>query len=108
MPAERHGGLRISILDKPHHAVEVMAVYHARPLVACKNVLAVVAVEAFVKLRYQIIRNAFVHKEIVGRHAGLSRIDALAPGDALRRALHVGVLMHDAGAFAAQLQHDRR
>ena len=46
------------------------------------------------------------HK-VVRCDAGLSRVEALSPGDALRCDLDVGVLVHDARTFPAEFQNDR-
>ena len=49
-----------------------------------------------------------MEQQVVGGDAGLPRIEGLAPCDAARGGLHVGASVHDAGAFAAQLQYDGR
>ena len=46
-----------------------------------------------------------MNQEIVGCNAGLARIESLTPRYALRGNLHIGTLIHDAGALTAQLKH---
>ena len=53
--------------------------------------------------RHEGVTDLFVNKYVVRRNAGLSGIQGLAPGEALRGQLEVGVGRDDAGAFAAQL-----
>ena len=91
-----------------HHAFEVALADHVRPFVAREDVLAVILVEARVQLPHEVVRHALVHEKVVGRDARLPAVDALAPGHALRCALHVRRFVHDAGTLAAQLQHHGR
>lgn len=107
-PAERHRGIRVAMFDQPHHAFEVALADHVRPFVAREDVLAVILVEARVQLPHEVVRHALVHEKVVGRDARLPAVDALAPGHALRCALHVRRFVHDAGTLAAQLQHHGR
>ena len=108
VPAERHRGIRVAMFDQPHHAFEMALRYHVRPFVAREDVLAVILVEARVQLPNEVVGHALVHEEVVGRDARLPAVDALAPGHALRCALHVRRFVHDAGTLAAQLQHHGR
>jgi hypothetical protein len=48
-----------------------------------------------------------VAKDIVRRHAGLAAIQNFAEHDAPCGERYIGGAVHDAGAFAAQLQHHR-
>ena len=47
----------------------------------------------------------FINQHVIRCNAGLAGIQGLAPGEALRGQLEVGVGRDDAGALAAQLQH---
>ena len=51
--------------------------------------------------------DALLYQQVIGCHAGLPRIDALAPGDAFGRLNQIGALIYDAGAFAAEFQRNR-
>ena len=55
--------------------------------------------------RHQPVMDSAVAQDIVGGHAGLAAVEKLAEHDAPGRQRDVGGLVHDAGAFAAQLQH---
>ena len=50
MSAERHARVGVAVLDKPHHAVEVTAADHVRPLVAFQDIVAVVLVKTGLQL----------------------------------------------------------
>ena len=56
----------------------------------------------------QFVVHALVHQQIIGRHTGLTHIEPLAKSDTTRCHLDVCRGVHDAGAFAAQLQRHRR
>lgn len=107
-PAEGDARIGVAILDEAHHAVEMATADHMRPFVACEDVGAVVLMEARVQLRDEVVDDILVNKEVVGRHAGLTAVDAFAPGNALRRSLDVGLHVDDARAFPLELQHDGR
>ena len=56
----------------------------------------------------ELIFDFFVDHKVVRCDAGLPRVEALSPGDALRCDLDVGVLVHDARTLTSEFQHDRR
>ena len=47
-----------------------------------------------------------MHEEVVGRHAGLSRVDAFPPSNSLCGSFDVGVRGYNAGTLPAQLVCD--
>ena len=55
--------------------------------------------------RHQPVMDSALAQDIVGGHAGLAAVEEFAEHDAPGRQRNVGGLVHDAGAFAAQLQH---
>ena len=64
--------------------------------------------EAGFGLRHEIGHALARHQGVVGCHADLARIGALAVGDGARRLGHRVAARHQRGRFAAQLQRDRR
>ena len=58
------------------------------------------------KFACKAVQHGFVDQNIVGSHAGLARVQQLAPCDPPRSQREIRRLVHDAGAFSAQLQRD--
>ena len=74
------------------------------PVVLVLQIISELALHLAQHCIYELIRDAFVHEHIVRRHAGLAAVEKLAEHDAPRRQFDLRVLVHDAGALAAQFQ----
>ena len=82
---------------------------HNRPQVgAGERIAAIETLKLPLERRHQGLADLGHHQEVVGGHAGLAGIEALAPGQPPRRDLEVGVSQHDGGTLAAQFQGHRR
>ena len=106
--AEGDAGALGAVVNEPAHHVEVLLVDHVRVVGAGQHVLAVVLVNPPLQFFHELVGHILVHKRVVGPHAGLTRVQAFAPGDALGGAADVGVRGDEHGAFAAELQGDAR
>ena len=104
--AEGDTGALGAIVDELAHHVEVLLVDHVRVVGAGQHVLAVVLVNPPLQFFHELVGHILVHKRVVGPHAGLARVQALAPGDALGGATDVGIGGDEHGALAAELQGD--
>ena len=104
--AEGDTGALGAIVDELAHHVEVLLVDHVRVVGAGQHVLAVVLVNPPLQFFHELVGRILVHKRVVGPHAGLTRVQALAPGDALGGAADVGIGGDEHRALAAELQGD--
>ncbi|MPN58785.1 hypothetical protein SDC9_206500 [bioreactor metagenome] len=71
-----------------------------------KGIPSVKALDCLAKPVYQLLLPPGRDPDMVGRHAGLPGVYKLAPGNAPRRQLQVGVVGDDAGGFSPQLEGD--
>ena len=95
-------------VDKPAHAIEMLGVDHLAVGGVAQRILAIHGANATFESLEQLVVHALVHQQIIGCHTGLAHIEPLAKSDTTRCHLDVCRGIHDAGAFAAQLQRHRR
>ena len=87
---------------------QMLAVDHLAVGEVAQRILAIHGANATFEGLEQLVVHALVHQQIIGRHTGLTHIEPLAKSDTTRCHLDVCRGVHDAGAFAAQLQRNRR
>ena len=98
---------RFRILLQDHAEAAHLPPVHDPPVIGARlRVRAVKAADRRLHLLQERGEHAPVHKNVIGRDAGLPRVEELAPGDALARGAQLCRSVHDDGAFAAEFKGD--
>ncbi len=89
-------------------AVEGRFFHNVNEFIGVLGAAGVQAGKFFLESLDKGIFDVLMQEKVVRGNTGLSAVEALAPGDAAGSQLEVGVLVHNARALAAQLQHHGR
>ena len=96
-------------VNEGDQAAVVGHIHDAAEVRALGRVVSVKSSDPFPELVDKGLRRILVDQDIIRGHTGLARIEELPVGNAPHRRIQVGVVVDDAGAFAAQFQgHGRQ
>ena len=91
-------------LQQPRQALELAVVHDRGQVGGVQGSAAEAGCEPLLHLADQGLADPLLHQQVVGRDAGLSGVEGLAPHQAPRRHRQVGVSQHHGWAFPPQLQ----
>ena len=113
------GGLNIALFRIGLPAIQQLAVFQitGQPgeslvaddtavVFAVSRILSVKGYEVLDDFFHQRLFQRLMHKQMVGRHAGLSGVEGLAPRDTACGEIEVGAFINNAGTFPAEFEHD--